>query len=78
MLQMIATLILDGPPVTWNLRHGTDSSGEPFIVAETSDKVIGITARDIRALSFFAASLASAIRQHIETEHIAERNPIGS
>ena len=77
MLQMIATLLLDGPPVRWNLRDGTDSAGNPFVVAETADKVIGITAQDIRALSFFAASLASAIRQHIETTQITERDPIG-
>ena len=76
MAQMIASMILDGPPVIWQVKDGTDSTGQPFIVAETTDMIIGITARNTRELTYFAASLLSAVRQYTETQKITERDPI--
>ena len=78
MPQLMTTVLLDGPPVTWQVQEGCDSTGTPFVFVESIDKTIGFTARNINAVKFLAASLLSAIRQYETIAEIAERDPIGS
>lgn len=77
MPQLITSVLLDGPPVTWQVKEGRDTTGEPFVIAETSDAAIGFTARNINAVKFFAASLLAALRQYEAIAEITERDPIG-
>lgn len=77
MPQLVTTVLLDGPPVAWHVKNGTDSMGQPFVVAETTDRTIGFSARDVRSLIYFAASLLNAVRMHADIAEITERDPIG-
>ena len=78
MPQLMTTVLLDGPPVTWQVIERRDSTGEPIVLVETTDMTIGFTARNINAVKFLAASLLSAIRQYETIAEITERDPIGS